>query len=74
MNEKKHEYDQLQNMHIYQLWERDLDKFLEVLSEYEAKEEKDRQAHGQANHEGKGKRKVNKKKVDTNKNATSPAA
>ena len=36
MLEKKEEHDRLLKMHIYELWQRDLDKFLEELDKYEA--------------------------------------
>ena len=45
MRDKKEEHDRLERMHIYELWHRDLDKFLEELDKYEAQEEKDRLAH-----------------------------
>lgn len=42
-------------MHIYQMWQNDLDAFLVELDKYEAQEEKDRLAHTSAGNGGKGK-------------------
>ena len=42
-------------MHIYQMWQNDLDAFLVELDKYEAQEEKDRLAHTAAGNGGKGK-------------------
>jgi hypothetical protein len=54
MRDKRAEYELLQKMHIYQMWQNDLAAFLEELDKYEAQEEKDRLAHGTGNG-GKGK-------------------
>lgn len=35
MHDKKKEYDKLFEMHIFELWERDLDRFLLALDDYE---------------------------------------
>ena len=42
LKEKKKEYDALEHTHIFEIWEKDLDKFLYELEQYEAKEEADR--------------------------------
>ena len=44
-------------MHIYEIWQNDLNKFLEALEDYENGEEEDRLAHGTANHGGANKKK-----------------
>lgn len=49
LNDKKQEYDKLLKMHVYEIWERDLDAFLEALEKHEEQEEKDRLAHGSVN-------------------------
>ncbi len=36
MRDKRAEYEQLQKMHIYELWQNDLDAFLTELDKYEA--------------------------------------
>lgn len=36
MRDKRAEYEQLQKMHIYELWQNDLDAFLVELDKYEA--------------------------------------
>ncbi len=36
MRDKRAEYEQLQKMHIYELWQKDLDAFLVELDKYEA--------------------------------------
>ena len=58
MNEKRQEYEILQKMHHFKMWENDLDQFLQELDKYEEKEERDRlaQPHGGKN-AGKPKRK-----------------
>ena len=45
MRDKRAEYELLQKMHIYQMWQNDLEAFLGELDKYEAQEEKDRLAH-----------------------------
>lgn len=60
MKDKKVEYDRLEALHIYDIWQSDLEKFLIELEKYEAQEEKDRLAHtaaanGQKGGKGKGK-------------------
>ena len=55
MKEKKAEHDRLEKMHIYELWQGDLDKFLVELEKYEAQEEKDRLAHTAKENGGKYK-------------------
>ena len=35
MESKKNEHDKLEAMHIYEIWNQDLDQFLEVLDDYE---------------------------------------
>jgi DNA-binding PadR family transcriptional regulator len=45
MKEKKQDYDRLEAMHIFDLWDNDLKAFLLELDKYEAQEEKDRLAH-----------------------------
>lgn len=35
LKDKKREYDRLLNMHIYEIWEKDLDAFLDALDKYE---------------------------------------
>lgn len=56
MRDKRAEYELLQKMHIYQMWQNDLEAFLGELDKYEAQEEKDRLAHTAANgQKGKGK-------------------
>lgn len=62
MHDKKKEYDKLFEMHIFELWERDLDRFLLALDDYEEQEEKDRRAHGSLKNDGKKKRKPQQKK------------
>lgn len=42
MNHKKSEHDTLQKRHIYELWDEDLTKMLEVLEKVEDQEERDR--------------------------------
>ena len=54
MKEKKRDHDLLEAVHIFDLWNNDLERFLIELEKYEAKEEKDRLAHTAA--ETKGKR------------------
>lgn len=46
LHDKKTDYDRLFKMHIYDIWQRDLDSFLQALQEYEDQEEKDRLAIG----------------------------
>ena len=36
MKEKKEEHDRLEKMHIFELWQNDLEKFLVELDKYEA--------------------------------------
>lgn len=68
MKEKKREHDILEKKHIFQIWEEDLDKFLEKLDVHEAKEEKDRLAHGTGKlQNGKGYKKPANKKVQDKK-------
>jgi len=55
MRDKRAEYELLQKMHIYQMWQNDLEAFLDELDKYEAQEEKDRLAHTAAGNGGKGK-------------------
>jgi hypothetical protein len=55
MRDKRAEYELLQKMHIYQMWQNDLEAFLDELDKYEAQEEKDRLAHTAAGDGGKGK-------------------
>lgn len=45
MQDKKNEYDRLEALTIYQIWQTDLDHFLAELTKHEEKEEKDRLAH-----------------------------
>ena len=74
MAEKKVEYDRLKALHIYQLWEADLDKFLVELDKYEAQEEKDRLAFkGAKNQTGKGKIGGKKKAAGAQKGASAAA-
>ncbi len=47
-------------MHIHELWEKDLDAFLEALDRYEEQEEKDRQAIAASNGGTVKKRKAKK--------------
>ena len=56
MKEKKRAYDELLETPIATIWNRDLDHFLEVLEEYEKKEEEDRLAHGNVHNDGKKRR------------------
>ena len=49
MRDKKIEYDTLKSKTIFQIWENDLQEFLAVLDDHEAKEEEARQAGGQVN-------------------------
>lgn len=60
--ERKMAYDRLLSLHIYEIWEHDLQVFLTELDKYELQEEKDRLAH-QANAENKGKGGKGKKVV-----------
>ena len=60
LKEKKAEYDKLFAMHIFELWENDLDNFLIALEKQNELEEKDRNAYGASNG-GSGKRKGGKK-------------
>lgn len=60
MKNKKDDHDELEATHINQLWERDLDKFIEVLTIQEEKDEKDRSAH-KAMKGGDGKKQARKK-------------
>lgn len=46
-------------MHIYEIWERDLDLFLVALDQYEEQEEKDRLTHGVSN--GGARKKIGKR-------------
>ena len=55
--DKQIQYDKLQAMHIFEIWERDLDTFVEVLRKVEELEERDRLAIGSVANEGKKKRK-----------------
>lgn len=55
MKEKKEEHDRLEKMHIFDLWQNDLDKFLLELDKYEAQEERDRLAHTSQANGGKQK-------------------
>jgi hypothetical protein len=55
MREKKEEHDRLLKMHIFDIWEGDLNKFLIELEKYEEQEEKDRLAHTAAANGEKGK-------------------
>ena len=45
MKNKKSEHDQLEKTHIYQLWDTDLNIFLNALDKQEELDEKDRLAH-----------------------------
>lgn len=53
MKEKKRDYDVLEAIHIFDMWNNDLERFLIELDKYEAKEEKDRLAHTAAENKGK---------------------
>ena len=66
LKDKNREFNELQKLHIFELWTRDLDKFLKALDEYEAKEEADRCAVKNAMNNGK-RNKKNKKKPITKK-------
>jgi hypothetical protein len=55
MRDKKEEHDRLEKMHIYELWQGDLDKFLIELDKYEEQEERDRLAHTSQANGGKAK-------------------
>lgn len=55
MKERKHAYDELEATSVNDIWSKDLDQFLEVLEEYERKEEADRLAHGNVSNQGKRK-------------------
>jgi len=72
MAEKKSEHDELQQTHIYRLWDRDLDAFLEALAKQEEKDERDRLAHKGLKNEGKRKRVAAKKKEKANSEGKSP--
>ena len=61
MNDKDSEYKALQKLPITDLWENDLQHFLEVLEKHEEKEEKDRMKHKPVHNDGK-KNKGNKNK------------
>ena len=76
LREKKAEYERLQAMHIYEIWQNDLKKFLEALEDYEQKEEDDRLAHGSTNNGGANKKrgKARAKKVDPKKGAVETTA
>lgn len=52
------QYEALEKQSIYELWCNDLDNFLKVLTDYEAKEEEDRKATGGMQNDGKKKRKA----------------
>lgn len=58
MNNKKNEHDTLEKMHIYQIWNSDLKKMLEVLDQIEEEEEKNRLMQGGVKNEGKKRRKA----------------
>ena len=45
MKDKKDDYDRLEAMGIFQIWQSDLDRFQIELEKYEIQEEKDRHAH-----------------------------
>ena len=45
MQNKQMEHDKLKGTHPHQLWELDLDEFLEALQKQEDKDERDRLAH-----------------------------
>lgn len=69
MKEKKRDHDLLEAVHIFDLWNNDLERFLIELEKYEAKEEKDRLAHTAAENKGKrgagkGAKPKGKKKPD----------
>lgn len=53
---KRHEYDVLFNMHIFQIWRKDLDLFLEALTKQEEKEERDRLGQVKSTHQGGARR------------------
>ena len=74
LKDKKMQYEKLQAMHIYTIWQNDLDEFLKALDEYEAKEEADRLAHGGVKNEGKKRRAAPRKKAEeTKKEVKKPA-
>ena len=49
MNKKKNEHDELSKIHIYTMWEKDLDNFEECLTKVEEMQEKKRLAEGVKN-------------------------
>jgi len=64
MHDKMQEWERLKAMHIFDLWNQDLDAFLKALDEYEEEEERDRLANGAQNArsgKGRGKRAPAKK-------------
>lgn len=72
LKDKKAEFEELQATHIYKLWDRDLDRFLEELTKYERKEEADRRAHVAKQSGGAaGKRRRAPKKAVAQKNTSS---
>ena len=62
MRDKRAEYELLQKMHIFEIWQNDLANFLDELDKYEEQEEKDRLAHTAAAKGGKGAAKARKPK------------
>lgn len=68
LKDKRQEYDKLLSMHVYEIWERDLENFLEALEKHEEQEEKDRLAHASTNGgaamKKKGRRVANKQGSD----------
>jgi DNA topoisomerase-2 len=72
-NLKKQEFDKLHASHIFELWNNDLEDFLEALDKQQAIEEKDRIAHKNAGWKG-GSGSSNNSKVTQTKRKPTPAA
>lgn len=65
LKEKKTEYDKLFKLHIYEMWERDLDSFVEALHKQNEIEERDRLAFGATNGGADGRKRGGGKKGNT---------
>lgn len=69
MNNKKQEHDILEATAIFDLWNSDLDKMMEVLEEIETREEDERVRQGGVNNNGKRKKKKGPVKAAVKANA-----
>ena len=55
LRDKKVEFNSLESLHIFEIWGKDLDNFVNALQKYEEQEEKDRKAVKNVSNVGKNK-------------------